>query len=136
MGDQRGFHFERAHPVARRDDDVVVTALEPEVALLILADMIAGGPPLAVERLLVQVAAEEARDRLGADLELALDDTRLDPRQGPAHRAVTCRIILLGAHAADRPRLGLSVAVADAHPHRLAEGANDLRVERLTRRDH
>ena len=53
MGDEDGLDLEGADSVAGRDDDVVVSAFEPEVALLVLADVITGRPPLAVEGVLV-----------------------------------------------------------------------------------
>ena len=134
--DQRGLDLEGPHAVARGDDDVVVAALEPEVAVVVPADLIPGPPPLAVEWLLAQVVAEEGGDRLGAHLQLAAHHTRLDSRQGAAHGAVVGGVVLIGAHSGHRTGLGLAVAVADRQPHLAAEDADHLRVERFARRDH
>ena len=135
MRDQRRLDLEGADPVAGREDDVVLAALEPEVAVLVLADVVAGRPPLALERLVAQVVAEEGGDGLRADLELALVHPDLDSRQRPAHRAVARRVVLVGPHPGHRAGLGLPVAVADRKLHLAPEVPNHLRVERLPGRD-
>ena len=56
---QRRLHLEGADPVAGGEDDVVVAALEEEVAVGVGADQVAGRPPLAREALAVEVVAEE-----------------------------------------------------------------------------
>jgi hypothetical protein len=58
---QRRLDLERPDPVAGRDDQVVVASLLPEIAVLVGADDVARRPPLAGERLTVEVAAEEGR---------------------------------------------------------------------------
>jgi hypothetical protein len=78
--DQRRLHLEGADPVAGGDDDVVLAPLEPEVAVLIRADVVAGLPPRPGERLLSEVMAEEGGDRLWADLELPLVHPHVYPR--------------------------------------------------------
>ena len=44
VGHQRGLHLERPDPVPGGDDHVVAAALEPEVAVLVLAHAVAGAP--------------------------------------------------------------------------------------------
>ena len=48
---------------------------------------------------------------------------------------VAGRVVVVRAHAGDGAGLGLAVAVVDREPHRLAEGADHLGVERLAGRD-
>ena len=61
MRDQRGLDFERPDPVPRGDDQVVVAPLEVEVAVLLLADAVAGVPGTIVGRRLTPEVAEEER---------------------------------------------------------------------------
>jgi hypothetical protein len=131
MRDEGGLDLEGPDPVARGDDDVVVAALEPEVAVLVFADLVPGRPPLAVERLLTQVVTEEGRNRLRFHLQLPLDDPRLDSRKWTSHRAVAARIVFAWAHTCHGTCLGLTVAVSDAHSERFPEEPDHLGVERL-----
>ena len=88
-------------------------ALEPEVAVLVLADVVAGRPPLALEGLGAEVAAEEGRARSpGAP---RARPRRRGPRSpaaaGPSSRRGP--VVLVGPHPGHRPGLGLPVAVVD-----------------------
>ena len=134
VGEQRRLDLEGPDPVAGGEDDVVVAALEEEVAVLVGADQVAGRPPLALEALAVEVAGEEGGGGGGAQLQLALDDAGLDPRQRPAHRALADR--LAGEVAGHLAGLGLAVAVGGLEAGRGAEGGDRLRVQRLAGRDH
>ena len=86
VGDERGLDLEGPDPVAGGDDHVVVAALEPEVAVLVLADLVAGRPPLAVEGLGADVVAEEGREVSGLHLQLAV--ARPAPRFPAAGRPI------------------------------------------------
>src|SRR5205085_12331602 len=127
-------------PVPRGEDEIVSAPLEVEVAVLVGAHQVTGLPPLALEGLAVEVAAEERGAGGGAELQLAgivsvarVRDPGLESRQRLAHRARAHR--LTGAHSRHLAGLGLAVAVVDLEPDRFSEDADDLRVERLAGRD-
>ena len=80
--EQRRLDLEGADPVAGGEDDVVVAALEVEIAVLVGADQVPGRPPLAFEALAVEVAREEGGGGVDAELQLALDDPRSIPGRG------------------------------------------------------
>src|SRR5689334_4852720 len=111
MGEERRLDLERTDPIAGREDQIVVAPLVPEVAILFLADDVSRWPPLVLERLAVQVPAEEGWAAGALHLQLALDGPHLEARQWPAHRAVTH--LVPDQDSADVAGLGLAVAVAD-----------------------
>src|SRR6185503_4863194 len=95
---------------------------------------VARGPPLAPERLPVEVATEKRRAAGGVDLELAVGDPNPKARQGPAHRALADR--LADQVPGQVSRLGLAVAVADVEAQGVPESLDRLEVEGLAGRDH
>src|SRR5207244_1465853 len=75
--DQGAFDLERRDAVAARLHHVVVATLEPEVALLVAGQHVAGAVPRAAEdvrrlRRLVPVALHHARMAVAADAQLAV----------------------------------------------------------------
>src|SRR4051794_32426109 len=68
VGDERRLDLEWADPVAGGQDQVVAAPLVEEVAVVVGANGVARRPPLALEALAVDVAAEERRAGRGADL--------------------------------------------------------------------
>src|SRR5215218_1071333 len=137
MTHERGLDLVRPDPVSGRDDDVVAAALEPKRSVLVLAHVVAGRPPFAVDQLWtaigIQVAGEERRTGRRLQLELAVQDAQLDPGERPAHRSRLHGVA--GLDPGERAGLGLAVAVADLEPRPLTELVDHLRVERLTGRD-
>ena len=147
--EQRALHLERADPVARRGDDVVRPAHEPEVAVLVPRGGVAGvvpavpeGPPIGLGRVDVPVeqpggagrravrphrdVADLARSEPGT---VVVHHVHVEARHGLAHGAGADGQGRIVREEADR--LGLAVAVVDGVSGRLLPDPDDLRVERL-----
>ena len=147
MLDQHRFDLERPDPVARRDDHVVGSADEPEVALLVLDGAVAGEVPAVAERLGVRgvvppVARHQADRPLGLDRErdvallacaetraIVIDHVDVVAGRGLAHRAGPD--LQAGEVRYEVDGLGLAVPVVDRGPVRLAPDPDHLGIERL-----
>ena len=143
-----GLDLEGSDPVPRRDDHVVRATDVPEVAVLVLHRGILGVKPLAVEGLapclLVSPVAERivrirARPQTDLAARAALDgllvvveELNVPARHRQAHRSfadVEERIV-----GDERIRLGQAVEVEHGDAVVVAEPADRLRVQRLSRR--
>src|SRR4051812_26572745 len=143
MRDQSALDFEGADAVSRRENDVVVARVEPDVTVFVLCDEVARAPPLAAVIVLVElgrrevagisVAAEERRNGGGVDPEFAVDDLDLDAGHRATHRARLDYIHW--ANRRDCSSLGLAVAVMNTDPESVAPVLEYLGVERLTGAD-
>ena len=108
--DERRLDLERPDPVPRGDDHVVGAPLEVQVAVLVLADAVAGVPgPIVGRGLALEVADEEGGIGLRVgEHQLAVDHLELDARAagGPSSPAAPAR--RPGCRSAGRSRSGRS----------------------------
>ena len=147
--DEGALDLEGADAVGRRGDDVVVAALEPEVAVGVAPRLVTGGVPAVAEalrgRLGVAVVAVKEADgtlRLVADGDVAdavvgrpaavlVEDLDVVAGYRLAHRARAHRH---RAVVGDQARgLGLAVGVIDRQSGGVAPDLDDLGVQRLAR---